>query len=149
MRDAAERAGSSTVIEQAAKVTQANLRATSDLELGSLVSDLVTSVSDLRSGETPAGGLARSRRPLLLQRVMERAQAQAALVFVAGAGASRAWSRARAGRSRRTRCAHSSRRCSRATRTSSPSSIRRRSSSRARATTCCVCRACAGWRAPR
>jgi tetratricopeptide (TPR) repeat protein len=85
MRDAAELAGSTTVIEQAAKVTQANLRATSDVDVSSLVSDLVTPVSDLRSGETPAGGFGRSRRRLLLQRVMERAQAEAALVFAASA----------------------------------------------------------------
>jgi tetratricopeptide (TPR) repeat protein len=85
MRDAAEQAGSTTVIEQAAKVTQANLRATSEVEVGTLVSDLVTPESDMRS-ETPAGGVALSRRRTLLRRVMERAQAEAALVFVAGDG---------------------------------------------------------------
>jgi tetratricopeptide (TPR) repeat protein len=87
MRDAAEQAGSTTVIEQAAKATQANLRATSDIELGSLVSSLVTPDSDPPSGQTPAGGIALSRRRTFLRRVMERAQAEAALVFVAGDGA--------------------------------------------------------------
>jgi hypothetical protein len=83
MRDAAEQAGSSTVIEQAAKATQANLRATSEVEIASIVSSLVTYDSDLSSSETPAGGIGRARQRTLLLRVMERAHAQAALVFVA------------------------------------------------------------------
>jgi hypothetical protein len=86
MRDAAEQAGSSSVMEQAAKATQASLRATSDLELGSIVSSLVTRDSDLSSEQTPAGGIARSRRRTLLPRVMERAQAESALVVTGSEG---------------------------------------------------------------
>jgi hypothetical protein len=85
MRDAAEQAGSTTVIEQAAKATQASLRATSDLEIVSMVSSLVAPhEGEFPSDETPANGIPRSRRRTLLLRVMERARAQAALVFTAG-----------------------------------------------------------------
>ncbi|HEX6243912.1 MAG TPA: hypothetical protein VFZ61_23515, partial [Polyangiales bacterium] len=81
MRDAAERTASSTVIEQAAKVTQASLRGTRELELP-VAAELADEFgSTAPSGETPAGGIARSRKRTLLRRVMERSNARSAFVL--------------------------------------------------------------------
>jgi hypothetical protein len=79
MRDAAERSGSATVIEQAAKVIQASLRATRD-EDNRLPEDIEDSFSSSSREMTPPGGIARTRRHALLRRVMQRAGAASALV---------------------------------------------------------------------
>jgi hypothetical protein len=79
MRDAADRAASATVIQQAAKVTQASLRATQDFKHETL-EEAQESLSD-SSEATPPGGIARTRRRTLLRRVMERAKAPSALVL--------------------------------------------------------------------
>jgi tetratricopeptide (TPR) repeat protein len=81
MRDAAERTASSTVIEQAAKITQANLRATRDIELVMSEQDEPESEDSAGSDQTPAGGIARTRKRTLLRRVMERARARSAFVL--------------------------------------------------------------------
>jgi tetratricopeptide (TPR) repeat protein len=78
VRDAAERSGSSTVIEQAAKVIQANLRATHGGEYRTpeeVEDGFPSSTSDV----TPPGGIARTRRRTLLRRVMQRAGAASVL----------------------------------------------------------------------
>jgi tetratricopeptide (TPR) repeat protein len=80
MREAAERTASSTVIEQAAKVTQASLRATRELDL-SAVQDECPASDSSASDHTPAGGIARTRRRTLLRRVMERSHARSAFVL--------------------------------------------------------------------
>jgi hypothetical protein len=78
LREAAERAGSSSVTEQAAKVVQSHLRATTDVE---------TTGAEPRNDDacsadaTPAGGIARTRRRALLRRLMDHAGARAALVL--------------------------------------------------------------------
>jgi hypothetical protein len=80
MRDAADRAASTTVIQQAAKVTQASLRATHEFSKHETLEEAQDSLSS-SSEATPPGGIARTRRRTLLRRVMERAKASSALVL--------------------------------------------------------------------
>ncbi len=80
MRDAADKAASSTVIQQAAKVTQANLRATHEFASAESLEEAREN-QEMSSEATPPGGMARTKRRTLLRRVMERAKAPAGLVL--------------------------------------------------------------------
>jgi hypothetical protein len=79
MRDAADRAASASVIQQAAKVTQASLRATHEFNPETI--EEAQEEASASSEATPPGGIARTRRRTLLRRVMERAKAPSALVL--------------------------------------------------------------------
>jgi tetratricopeptide (TPR) repeat protein len=81
MRDAADRAASATVIQQAAKVTQASLRATHEFAKHETLEEAQESMSSSSSEATPPGGIARTRRRTLLRRVLERAKASSGLVL--------------------------------------------------------------------
>jgi tetratricopeptide (TPR) repeat protein len=88
MREASERSGSSAVIHQVARMIQASLReqgADDDEPPQPAEDDGVT--TSLTSVATPPGGLARTRRSTLLRRIMQRAKAPSALVFVLRHGA--------------------------------------------------------------
>jgi hypothetical protein len=79
MREAAEQAGSSSVAEHAAKVTQAQLRAAADQ--GPAPSAKLESGRTYSSDATPAGGIARTRRRALLRRLVDHSGARSAFVL--------------------------------------------------------------------
>jgi hypothetical protein len=84
MREASERSGSSAVIHQVARMIQASLReqGAGDDEPAQPAEDGGGFTTSLTSVATPPGGMARTRRSTLLRRIMQRAKAPSALVFV-------------------------------------------------------------------
>jgi tetratricopeptide (TPR) repeat protein len=88
LRDAAERSDSTTVLNQALRVTQASLRASAELERAHVSASEppgASSSSDFDSSDadTPARGLPRVSRHVLLKRTLNRADAHAIVVVMA------------------------------------------------------------------